>query len=109
MVDKPEITQFFPIVQNGGYSGTTPGVGKDRIREETSIRNYLSISLVISSKTMPPESISDRVGLTPTETRLRGTPTKTGIFRLPECDLHEWWIRSELEFASGERVEDLQP
>lgn len=73
------------------------------------MKSYFSISLVISSETTPPESISDRVGLTPTETRLRGTPTTTGVLRRPEFDVHEWWIRAELELGPADRVEDLQP
>ena len=73
------------------------------------MKSYFSISLVISSKTIPAESISDHVGLTPTETRLLGTPTKTGVLRRPEFDVHEWWIRDELELGPGDRVEDLQP
>jgi hypothetical protein len=73
------------------------------------MKKYLAISLVISSKTMQPESISERVGLTPTETRLRGTPTRTGVLRRPEFDVHEWWIRDELELGPGNRLEDLQP
>ena len=27
----------------------------------------------------------------------------------PEFDVHEWWIRDELELAPGDRVEALQP
>ena len=53
------------------------------------MKNYFSISLVISSLITPPESISERIGLAPTSTRLRGTPTKTGVLRRPEFDLHE--------------------
>jgi hypothetical protein len=73
------------------------------------LRNYLAISLVISSDVAQPETITERVGLRPTETRIRGTPTKTGILRKPEFDVHEWWIRDELEIGPEDRVEDLQP
>jgi hypothetical protein len=73
------------------------------------MKNYLSISLVISSVATPPEAISGRVGLAPTSTRLRGTPTKTGVFRRPEFDVHEYWIRAELELGPTDVIEDLQP
>jgi hypothetical protein len=73
------------------------------------MQNYFSMSLVISSVTTPPESISERVGLAPTSTRLRGTPIKTGVFRRPEFDVHEYWIRAELELAPSDVIEDLQP
>ncbi|MGA8730744.1 MAG: DUF4279 domain-containing protein [Terracidiphilus sp.] len=73
------------------------------------MKNYLSMSLAISSLTTPPELISERIGLAPTSTRLRGTPTKTGASRLPEFDVHEYWIRAELELAPGDVIEDLQP
>jgi len=69
----------------------------------------LAISLVISSESAEPESITQRVGLKPTETRLRGTPTKTGVLRRAEFDLHEWVVRDELEIGPHDRVEDLQP
>jgi hypothetical protein len=73
------------------------------------MRNYLAISLVISSDVAQPETITERVGLRLTETRIRGTRTKTGILRKPEFDVHEWWIRDELEIGPEDRVEDLQP
>jgi len=73
------------------------------------MKNYFSMSLVISSATTTPKSIIERVGLEPTSTRLRDTPTKTGVFRRPEFDVYEYWIRSEFELAPDDVIEDLQP
>lgn len=72
------------------------------------MKNYLAISLVISSETASANSISERVGLTPTSTRLRGTPIKPGVLRRPEFDLREWWLRDELEVHPGGHLEEMQ-
>src|ERR1700739_2645903 len=81
---------------------------KYRIREQIPMKNYFSMSLVISSATIPPESISERVGLPPTSTRRRGTPIEPGMFRRAAFDVHEYWIRAELELALSDVIEDLQ-
>jgi Domain of unknown function (DUF4279) len=65
------------------------------------VNEYISISLAICSDHTEPDAITVRVGLQPTGTRKRGTPTRNGLLRRPEFDLHEWWIREELALPSG--------
>ena len=62
---------------------------------------YVSITLSICSEETDPDTVTHRVGLQPTGTRKRGTPTRNGMLRRPEFDLHEWWIRRELPLPSG--------
>lgn len=50
---------------------------------------------------MEPEIITQRVGLQPTSTRRQGTPTRNGLLRRPEFDLHEWWIDQEMPLPSN--------
>ena len=70
------------------------------------MKDYLSISLAISSEQTDPDTVTYRVGLPPTGIRKRGTPIRNGMLRRPEFDLHEWWIRSELHLSSGVLMEN---
>jgi hypothetical protein len=65
----------------------------------------MSVSLAISSEELAPEAITLRIGLQPTSTRRKGTPTRNGILRRAEFDLHEWWICQQLTLQSGVLLE----
>jgi hypothetical protein len=72
------------------------------------MRQYVAISLAISSATTHPDSITAHLGLEPTSTRLRGTAIRPGIYRKREFDVNEWWLRQQLQLSPEDRVEELQ-
>jgi Domain of unknown function (DUF4279) len=69
--------------------------------DQNKARDYLSITLCISSDRMDPDSITQQLGIQPTSLRLRGTPIRNGMMRRPGFDLHEWWLRKELPLSEG--------
>jgi hypothetical protein len=71
------------------------------IDDQSKGRDYLSITLCISSDRMDPDSITQQLGIQPTSLRLRGTPIRNGMMRPPEFDLHEWWLRKEFPLSGG--------
>jgi Domain of unknown function (DUF4279) len=71
------------------------------IDDQRKVRDYLSITLCISSDRMDPDSITQQLGIQPTSIRLRGTPIRNGMMRRPEFDLHEWWLRKELPLSES--------
>jgi Domain of unknown function (DUF4279) len=68
--------------------------------------DYVSISISISSDWMQPESMTQKIGLQPTSTRLRGTPIRNGMLRRPEFDLHEWYLRREFRLPNGDLIRE---
>jgi len=74
--------------------------------DENKTADYISIGLSISSERMDPDSITKHVGLIPTTVRWLGSPTRNGLMRRPEFDLHEWWRQQVYPFPSG--VLDLE-
>jgi len=50
--------------------------------------------------------MTQQIGLQPTSTRLRGTPTRNGMLRRPEFDLHEWYLRRELRLVNGDLIQE---
>jgi hypothetical protein len=80
-----------------------------KCRREDAILNYLSITLSVTSEDLDPQAITQRLGIIPTSTRVRGTPIgKTGLMRQPQFDYHEWMLRRQCDLPAGAIVEDLQ-
>jgi hypothetical protein len=76
-------------------------------RGEHEFRNYLGISLWISSMELSPDRITQIVGIEPSYVRVRGAliPGR-GMSRRPEFDVHEWQFREQLNLSSGDYVGD---
>jgi hypothetical protein len=67
--------------------------------------SYLGISLWISSTELPPERITQIVGLQPTYARVRGTTVPgRGVNRRSEFDVHEWQFRKQLNIEPGDYI-----
>jgi hypothetical protein len=68
---------------------------------------YLAVSLWISSTELPPDRITQIVGIEPSYVRARGTLIPgPGISRQPEFDVHEWQFREQLNVKPGDYIGD---
>jgi Domain of unknown function (DUF4279) len=73
--------------------------------KEQSSPIYLGISLWISSTELPPDRITQIVGLQPTYVRVRGTTIPgRNVSRRPEFDVHEWQFRKQLDMKPGDYI-----
>jgi hypothetical protein len=74
---------------------------------EHSFAIYVGISLWISSVELPPDKITQIVGIEPSYVRVRGAlipGRKMG--RRPEFDVHEWQFREQLNVKPGDHLCD---
>jgi hypothetical protein len=90
-----------------GRSGGQPTDNAMNNSGEHNFSIYLGVSLWISSMELPPDRITQIVGIEPSYVRARGALISgRRIGRRPEFDVHEWQFREQLNVKPGDNIDD---